>query len=121
VGLCWLIYRLGYRLDYRLFFRVMGTLLVVFAAGLLADAIQNLQALGWLALGSASLWNTGRLLSEASTIGDILYTFLGYAQAPTVLQVIAYVTYLSLAGTLFWRLTRKPPAAPAVSASSTHA
>lgn len=121
VGLCWLIYRLGYRLDYRLFFRVMGIILLVFAAGLFADAIQNLQALGWLTFGSTSLWNTGSLLSEASTAGDILHTFLGYAEAPTVLQVIMYVTYLSLAGTLFWRLTRKPPAAPAASASSTRA
>ncbi len=121
VGLCWLIYRLGYRLDYRLFFRVMGIMLVVFAAGLLADAIQNLQELGWLTFGSASLWHTGSLLSEASAIGDILHTFLGYAQAPTVLQVIMYVTYLSLAGTLFWRLTRQPPSAPAASASPTRA
>lgn len=119
VGLCWLIYRLGYRLDYRLFFRAMGIILLVFAAGLLADAIQNLQALGWLAFGRASLWNTGALLSEDSTIGDILHTFLGYAEAPTVLQGVLYVTYLSLAGTLFWRLTRRPPAAPAASASST--
>lgn len=94
----------------------MGILLLVFAAGLFADAIQNLQALGWLAQGSAPLWNTGSLLSEASTLGDLLHTFLGYAQAPTVLQVIMYLTYLSLTGTLFWRLTRKPPAA---SASST--
>src|SRR6266481_9508752 len=48
VGLCVLIYRLGYRLDYRIFFRVMGILLIFFAAGLLGDAIQNMQGLGWL-------------------------------------------------------------------------
>src|SRR5947209_18699469 len=47
VGLCFLIYRLGYRLDYRLFFRIMGILLLFYAAGLLGDAIQNMQQLGW--------------------------------------------------------------------------
>src|SRR5438270_2156862 len=43
LGLSFLIYRLGYRLDFRIFFRVMGILLIFFAAGLLADAVQNMQ------------------------------------------------------------------------------
>lgn len=107
VGLCWLIYRLGYRLDFRIFFRVMGILLLFFAAGLLADAIQNLQELGWLSLGARQLWDTSRFLSEDSTIGDVLHTFLGYADAPTILQTLFYVCYLAIAGTIFWRMTRK--------------
>ena len=112
IGLCWLIYRLGYRLDFRVFFRVMGILLLFFAAGLLADAIQNLQELGWLSLGAHQLWDTSRFLSEDSTIGDMLHTFLGYAAAPTILQTLFYVGYLAIAGTIFWRMTRKhgPPA-----------
>jgi high-affinity iron transporter len=119
VGLSFLVYRLGYRLDYRIFFRVMGILLIVFAAGLLGDAVQNLQQLGWLRLGTAQLWDTSRVLPEGSTVGDLLHTFLGYAEAPTVLQMLVYVAYLAGAGTLFWRLTRKPPHAPAAAPSST--
>jgi len=113
VGLCWLVYRLGYRLDFRLFFRCMGILLLIFAAGLLADAIQNMQALGWLSFGLTQLWDTSRFLSEDSTLGDILHTFLGYAEAPTMLQALFYTGYLAIAGVLFWRITRKPPARPA--------
>src|SRR6266851_326803 len=59
---------------------------ILFAAGLLGDAVQNMQTLGWLPFGTTPLWNTAHILSEDSTIGDILHTFLGYAQAPTVLQ-----------------------------------
>ncbi len=120
VGLCWLIYRVGYRLDFRIFFRVMGILLLVFAAGLLADAVQNLQELGWVSFGLRQLWDTGRLLSENSTLGDILHTFVGYAEAPTVLQAFLYAAYLAIAGTFFWRLTRKgpAPAKPAVSSQT---
>src|SRR6266487_953382 len=70
VVLCWLIYRLGYRLDFRVFFRVMGILLLVFAAGLFANAIQNMQELGWTTFGTAQLWNSAKFLSEDSTIGD---------------------------------------------------
>ncbi len=108
IGLCVMIYRLGYRLDYRVFFRVMGIVLLFFAAGLLGDAIQNMQELNWIALGTTPLWNTAHVLSEDSTLGDILHTFLGYAESPTVLQGIVYTVYLVAAGGIFFRLTRKP-------------
>lgn len=119
LGLCVLIYRLGYRLDYRLFFRVMGVILLVFAAGLLGDAIQNMQELGWLQIGMAHLWNTGHWLSEDSTVGDILHTFLGYAEAPTVLQTLLYLAYLGIAGGIFYRMTRKPVRPPVATPPAT--
>src|SRR6266436_8391241 len=108
VGLCFLIYRLGYRLDYRIFFRVMGLLLLFFGAGLLGDAVQNMQVLNWLPLGTTPLWNTAHILSEDSTLGDILHTFLGYAEAPTILQGLLYAAYLLITGTIFAWMTRKP-------------
>ncbi len=107
--LCWLIYRLGYRLDFRIFFRVMGILLLVFAAGLLANAVQNMQELGWISFGTTQLWNSAKFLSEDSTVGDILHTFIGYAEAPSILQVSLYICYLVIAGFIFARMTRKPP------------
>jgi len=108
VGLCILIYRLGYRLDYRIFFRVMGILLIIFAAGLLGDAIQNMQQLGWITFGTTQLWNTSQILSENTTLGDILHNFIGYAEAPTILQGFLYAAYLVVTGSIFFRLTRKP-------------
>jgi high-affinity iron transporter len=108
VVLCWLIYRLGYRLDFRIFFRVMGILLLIFAAGLFANAIQNMQELGWISFGTMQLWNSAKFLSEDSTVGDILHTFIGYADAPTALQVALYAGYLLLAGSIFTWMTRKP-------------
>ena len=111
VVLCFMIYRLGYRLDYRIFFRVMGIVLLFFAAGLLGDAVQNMQELGWIAFGTTPLWNTAHILSEESTVGDLLHGLLGYADAPTVLQGLFYAGFLVVAGGLFWRLTRKGPGA----------
>ena len=110
LALCFLIYRLGYRLDYRIFFRVMGLLLLVFAAGLLGDAVQNMQGLGWLHFGTTPLWNTSHILSEDTAIGDILHTFIGYSEQPTVLQGLLYTAYLLVAGSLFAWMTRKPNA-----------
>ncbi len=114
IGLCWAIYRMGYRLDFRLFFRWMGILLLVFAAGLVADTIQNLQELGWITFGNAHLWSTAHLLSEDSMLGDMLHAFIGYAQSPTVLQLSLYVLYLVVFGAYFFYLTRKPGGKPAV-------
>lgn len=108
VGLCILIYKLGYRLDYRIFFRVMGILLLVFAAGLLSNAIQNMQHLGWLTIGTMPLWSTAHILSEDSVLGDLLHGLIGYAEAPTLLQGLFYTTYLLIAGGIFAWMTRKP-------------
>lgn len=107
IGLAVAVYRLGYRLDYRRFFRIMGLLLLIFAAGLLGDAVQNLQALGWLPMGTAHLWDTSRWLSEESPLGDLLHAFIGYAESPTVLQALVYLAYLSIFGGFFARMTRR--------------
>ena len=118
VGLCVLIYRLGYRLDYRVFFRVMGILLLFFAAGLLSDAVQNMQQLGWITFGTTTLWNTSHILSEGSTLGDLLHGIIGYAEAPTILQGILYTTYLVTVGSFFAWMTRKPRTGKPVASST---
>lgn len=117
--LCVFIYRLGYRLDYRVFFRVMGVLLLFFAAGLVGNAVQNMQELGWIHIGTAQLWNTSKLLSQDTPLGDLLHGLLGYSESPSALQAILYVVYLAVVGVAFWRLTRKPSAPAPVAGSVT--
>ncbi|HMD91044.1 MAG TPA: FTR1 family protein [Trebonia sp.] len=92
--IAFVIYRLGHKLNLGRFFTVIGVLLMVFAAGLLADAIENLQQLGWLPVLDLPMWHTGRLLSEDSALGDVLHSFFGYSDAPTPLQLLVYVGYL---------------------------
>ncbi|MGH2506567.1 MAG: FTR1 family iron permease [Ktedonobacteraceae bacterium] len=110
VVLCFLIYRLGYHLNYRIFFRVMGIILLIFAAGLLSDAVQNMQQLNWITFGLKPLWNTSQFLSESSNIGDLLHSFVGYAEAPTVLQGTLYALFLATTCSIFFWMTRKPSA-----------
>lgn len=102
--LSYVVYILGKKINLKYFFDTMGTLLMLFAAGLLADGIESFQQLGWLPGGQA-LWNTASMLSEDSTFGDILHSFFGYADSPTSLQVIFYVGFLAIAIWLFWRKT----------------
>ena len=80
-----------------LFFTVVGAVLMIFAAGILVDAVQNLQELGWLPILTHPMWNTSHVLSEDSTVGDIFHSFFGYSDSPTIGQAVVYVTYLAVA------------------------
>jgi len=108
------IYRLGHKLNMARFFTVIGCLLMVFAAGLLADTVENLQELGWVRVLDVPMWHTGQLLSEDSSFGDVLHSFFGYSDAPTPLQLIVYVAYVAVVIAAFLGLrgalrTRKAP------------
>jgi len=109
------IYRLGHKLNLGRFFTVIGCLLMIFAAGLLADSVENLQQLGWVRLLDAPMWHTGRILSEDSSFGDVLHSFFGYSDSPTPLQLMVYVAYLAIVVAAFLglhgglRVHRKAP------------
>ena len=94
LGIAFVIYRLGHKLNLARFFTVIGVLLMVFAAGLLADSVENLQQLGWLPVLDAPMWHSASLLSESSAFGDVLHSFFGYSDAPTPMQLVIYLGYL---------------------------
>jgi high-affinity iron transporter len=94
--IAFVIYRLGHKLNMGRFFTVIGVLLMVFAAGLLADAVQNLQELGWLPVLNGAMWHSDQLLSQDSAFGDVLHSFFGYSDAPTPLQLLIYAGYLAI-------------------------
>ncbi|NNN11274.1 MAG: hypothetical protein HKL83_05355 [Acidimicrobiaceae bacterium] len=103
----WFVYRLGHRINIAKAFKILGVALMFFAAGLLVDAIQNLQQLGWMPFLDRALWNTGSFLNDQSTLGDIAHSFFGYASQPTLLQLLAYLCYLSVTVSLFLILGRR--------------
>ncbi len=122
--LAFAMYRLGTKINVGRFFTIVGVLLMVFAAGLLADAVENLQQLGWLPALGPHLWNTSGALSENSSVGDVFHTFFGYADRPTAAQLIVYVVYLVAAVAFFWRGRRgqrKPPTTTATRAQAARA
>ena len=110
LGVAFAIYRLGKRVNVAAFFKVVGALLMVFAAGLLVDTVENLQKLGWLPILTRPLWDSGRLLSEDSSFGDVVHSFFGYVSRPTPLEIAVWVLYVVVAVTAFLGLWhRRPP------------
>jgi high-affinity iron transporter len=115
LAVAYAIFKLGRRLNLGLFFRTIGVVLMVFAAGLLADAVENMQQLGWLPFFGHTLWNTSGFLSEGSSLGDVFHSLLGYADQPTLLQLIVWVTFVAVSATLFIRMGRRAARAPSPS------
>ena len=108
LGLAFAMYRLGTTVNLKVFFRVLGVTLMLFAAGLLADAIENLQQLGWVTIGSHVLWNSSGVMSESSSLGDVFHSLLGYADQPTVLQGVVWLLYVAVSVGFFIAWGRRP-------------
>ena len=110
--IAFVIYRLGHQIKLSRFFTVIGVLLMIFAAGLLADAVENMQELGWLPVLASPMWHSARFLSEDSSFGDVMHSFFGYSDAPTPLQVLVYLGYLAIVIAAFLRLRPRLSARP---------
>lgn len=87
------IYVLSLRLNLRLFFDVTSLLLLVFAAGLFAQAVHEFQEIGWLSILPQQAWNMTNVLPNSSVIGSILRALTGYNDAPSILEVVGYLLY----------------------------
>lgn len=106
LALAYAMYKLGAKLNLKRFFLVLGLLLMFFAAGLLTDAIENLQQLGWVTVGSHVLWNSSGVVTESSNLGDILHSLLGYADHPTIAQAVVWIGYIGASVVMFISLSR---------------
>lgn len=109
VVLGFLIYRSGVRLNLRTFFKVTGALILVVAAGLLAGGIHELQEIGWIAGEGAKAFDISGALSDQGGAGAFLKALFGYNADPSWLELGAWMTYLVLTGSLFFRPQRAAP------------
>jgi high-affinity iron transporter len=93
VAIGWLLYLGTARLPVAAFFRVTGALLVVFAAGLVANSVGEFQEAGLLPGIVEHLWSTAALLDDHSILGSALHSLVGYTAEPSLMQVLGYAAY----------------------------
>jgi high-affinity iron transporter len=98
-----LLYRGGIRMHLRTFFRVTGAILIVVAAGLFAYSVHELQEAGWFPFLTATAFDLSATLPDDSGVGAVLRGLLGYNADPTMLEVVAWIGYLAVVGTLYFR------------------
>ena len=120
----YLLFATSINVNLKRFFAVTSVFLILFAAGLAAHAIHEYQEAGLVTLGTHELWNLNPpqnpdgsypLLHEDGHVGHILKGLFGYRGNPTLLEVIGYVAYFVIIGSvLFWLKKREwvPVSAP---------
>jgi high-affinity iron transporter len=100
-----IVYLSTIQLNVRAFFQVTSVILMLFAAGLLAHGIHELQEAGVIPVIVEHVWDVNHILDENSTVGELLKTLVGYNGNPSLLEVLAYIMYwpVSLIG-IRWRV-----------------
>jgi high-affinity iron transporter len=103
IVLGWLIFAAGKQLDVRAFFRGTSVLLLLFAAGLFAHGIHELQEASLLPVIVEHVYDVNLFLDENGVVGVFLKALLGYNGNPSLLEMLAYLGYLILIGAFVWR------------------
>ncbi|MFW9807437.1 MAG: FTR1 family protein [Candidatus Thorarchaeota archaeon] len=106
------IYKGSLRISMRALFKWTSIFLILFAAGMVAYGIHELQEAGLLLIGPIEIWDINPpqfpdgsypLLHERGAIGAMAKALFGYNGNPSALEVAAYVGYLAVAFAFYWR------------------
>jgi len=88
------IFILGKRIPLRPFFRGTGFFLLFISAGLLAYGIHELQEIGWFPVGIEHIWDINHIVNEKQGLGAFAKALFGYNGNPSLVEVVAYASYL---------------------------
>lgn len=91
------------QIPIKMFFKVTGGLIVVIAAGLCVNVVGVMQDINMLPFVKASLFDIGWIMNDSSSVGIFFKALFGYTHSPSLMQVTAYLSYLTLA---IWLLNR---------------
>src|SRR5574341_18338 len=94
----WSIFATIVRLDLRRFFQVTSALLILFAGGLVVHGAHEFTEVGWIPPLIEHVWDFTAIVSEHSTLGQLLGALFGYNPAPSLSEMIAYLLYFVAVG-----------------------
>lgn len=109
IVLGYLIYAGAVRINLSVFFTVTGAFLIVVAAGVLAYGIHDLQEAGVLPGLHNLAFDVSEQVAPGSVLGTLLKGIFNFSPASTVLEVVAWVSYVAIVGTLFVLKVRHAP------------
>ena len=102
VALGLLLFRGSLRINLRSFFAVTNILLILFAAGLVAGGVHELQEAGVIPIVLEHVWDINPdasgdsypVLHENGLLGSIAKGLFGYNGNPSLIEVLSYLGYL---------------------------
>ncbi len=126
VALGYAMYAGAVRINLSRFFAITGGFLIVIAAGVLAYGVHDLQEAGFLPGLNTLAYDVSAAVPPSGVLGTVLKGIFNFSAAASVLEVVVWVAYVAVVGTLFVRVVRRkatpvaatqPAAVPAVRAS----
>jgi high-affinity iron transporter len=121
VVLGYLFYKGAVKINLSKFFTWTGAILILVAAGVLGYGIHDLQEAGILPGLNSLAFDVSHVIQPGSWIGTILKGTLNFSPATTWLQAVAWVVYVAVTMTLFFRQisrSHRPTPAPTVPAGT---
>jgi high-affinity iron transporter len=113
IGLGYAMYAGAVRINLSRFFAITGGFLIVIAAGVLAYGVHDLQEAGFLPGLNNLAYDVSGVIAPSGVLGTLLKGIFNFSAAATVLEVVVWVLYVGVVGTLFVRVVRRK-AKPAV-------
>lgn len=102
ISASYLFFKGAARFSLKIFFRATGVLLMLFAAGLFAHGIHELQEAAVLPIIVEHVWDMNHILNEKGVVGSLLKGTFGYNGNPSLMEIIGYVLYL-LGVSFLWK------------------
>ena len=103
----WMLFATTRRLNLRHFFQITNVLLLFFAAGMVAYGVHELNEAAWIPPIIENIWDINHIVSDKSELGGILKALFGYNGNPSLSEVLAYLGYFVVLGTILLRNQRK--------------
>ena len=107
VLLGWLIYRGAVQINLGMFFRYTGILLILVAAGILSYGIHDLQEAQFLPGLTTLAFDVSATVDPGSWYATLLKGIFNFTPATTVVQAVAWVLYVAVTMTVFFRIIRR--------------
>jgi len=118
VALGYALYAGAVRINLGRFFAITGGFLILVAAGVLAYGVHDLQEAGFLPGLNNLAYDVSAAVPPGTLLGTVLKGVFNFSPAATVLEVVVWVAYVGIVGTLFLRKVRAKAPAPAPAAES---
>lgn len=96
-------------LNIKTFFKLTGIFLIIFAAGLTAHGVHELQEAGIIPVIKEHLFDINHLLDEEGTAGSLAKSIFGYNGNPSLLETLSYAGYYLLVLGLIRRINKEVP------------
>jgi len=107
IFLGYLIFVASVKVNIKKFFNFSSFLLILFAAGLVAHGIHELQEAHIVPTIIEHVWDVNSIIDENGVTGSILKVLFGYNGNPSLIEVSSYLVYIGIVFGLYGTLKKK--------------